>query len=100
MAIKTLEQRKKQRMLIFVGLGIAVLAFLIFYFGINKEPGAPAEESIASNVPATGAILESRLEKIDLNTEFLIKTILPFLKVHGNLPIEKGTTGRPNPFSP
>ena len=109
MAIKTLEQRKKQKTLLFAALGIIIIAFLIFYFGFLKKgvsTPAPAIEPGAEGIEEQGAttakeaVLESRLKKVDLNIDFLTKTILPFLKVHGNLPVEKGTTGRPNPFSP
>lgn len=109
MAIKTLEQRQKQKTLLFAALGIIIIAFLIFYFGFLKKgvsTPAPAIEPGAEGIGEQGAviatevILESRLKKADLNIDFLSKTILPFLKVHGNLPVQKGTTGRSNPFSP
>ncbi len=119
MAIKTLEERKKQQKLIIV-LGIVVLAtLLVLYFGVlNKGTGvevtnttqpAVEEETQPVNSEQTAVktttprqpsalLLEEKLKKIDLNTDFLVHNILSTLKVHGLIPVEKGVTGRPNPF--
>jgi len=119
MAIKTLEEKKKQQKLMIV-LGILVLAtFLVLYFGVlNKGAGVEVtnvtqpvtEEGIqsidsgqittktATSKQPSALLLEERLKKIDLNTDFLVNNILPTLRVYGAIPVEKGVTGRPNPF--
>ena len=58
-------------------------------------PGQEISKSEKSSL-----VLEEQLKKIDLDFSFLIETILPFLKSHGDLPVTRGETGRSNPFSP
>lgn len=106
MAIKSLEQRKRQQILLIVGLGLIVVAAIILYFafwrgGTVVPERAPAEADLTAGEDNRSAIiLEKQLKKIDLDFTFLIETILPFLKSHGNLPLEKGETGRSDPFTP
>lgn len=103
MAIKSLEQRKRQKILLIVTLGILIIAGLILYFFLWQEDGItlPKDGSAESErVQRTGLILEERLKKTELDFTFLTQTILSFLKIHGQIPIEKGATGRINPFVP
>ena len=107
MAIKSLEQRKRQQVLLIVALAILLVAVLILYFGFWKKGGnvseeafPPAETKGKAGQQRRSLILENKLKKIDLDFNFLNQTILPFLKSHGQLPIEKGETGRDNPFIP
>ena len=103
MAIKSLEQRKRQQILLFVTFGILLATFLILYFGFFKKESAPEEATpISQTGPATGQSVatEEKLKKINLDFEFLNEKILSFLKIHGDLPVEKGTTGRENPYLP
>lgn len=107
MAIKSLEQRKRQQVLLIVALGIIVVAALILYFGFWKGGAAIPEEvfleeeiGVSDYEQRTTLVSEQRLKKIDLDFSFLIQIILPFLKSHGDLPVEKGETGRSNPFIP
>lgn len=92
--------------------------FLILYFGVlNKgtgvevtnvvQPGAEEEnqsvdsegtDKAATSKQPSALLLEEKLKKIDLNTDFLVNNILSVLKVHGLIPVEKGVTGRSNPF--
>ncbi len=108
MAIKSLEQRKRQQILLIVALAILVIATIILYFGFWKK-GAPVSEEIVTSeegfeIPAQeqrqDLVLEAKLKRIKLDINFLKETILPFLEVHGDLPVEKGETGRANPFVP
>lgn len=101
MAIKSLEeQRKHQKILLVVGLGILIIAGLILYFTFWRETGIISLEERPTESERTGTILEEKLKKIELDFSFLTQTIIPFLKIHGQIPVEKGTTGRTNPFIP
>jgi len=104
MPIKSLEQKKRQKILLFVGLGAVVITLLILYFSLWKKK-APSEEATTSTIPISqrsqsALILEERLKKIKLDFDFLNEKILSFLKIHGDLPVEKGETGRDNPYIP
>ena len=102
MAIKSLEQRERQKILLFIALGILIIAALILYFGFWQGRGeletSLETEPTVDKDQRTGTILEEKLRKIDLDFTFLTQTILPFLKAHGDFPVEKGETGRDNPF--
>ena len=107
MAIKSLEQRKRQKILLIVALGILIIAVLILYFSFWQEGGIIPEGLFLEDEAAdlgltqrTGVILEERLKKTELDFTFLTQTILTFLRIHGQIPIEKGATGRINPFVP
>jgi len=108
MAIKSLEQRKRQKILLIIALAILVIAVIILYFGFWGK-GAPVSEEIVISEEGFEApvqeqrqslVLETKLKRIKLDIDFLKETILPFLEVHGDLPVEKGETGRDNPFIP
>lgn len=109
MAIKTTEERKKQTTLLILALIILIAAAAVFYFGfLSKRKNVSIPESYVPVTPGQqavpqpqipSAVLDSRLKKITLNVDFFIKTILPFLKTHGDLPVKKGEVGRDNPFS-
>lgn len=98
----TLEQRKRQKILLFISLGIALGAVLVLYFGFLKKPAPSEVVSVTPIGPSTGGstVPEERLKKINLDFEFLNEKILSFLKIHGNIPVQKGETGRDNPFNP
>lgn len=107
MAIKSLEQRKRQKILLIIVLGILIIAGLILYFTLWQENGIISKELFSEDKAAdlnqnqrTELILEERLKKTELDFSFLTQTILSFLKIHGQIPIEKGATGRVNPFVP
>jgi len=99
-----LEQKKRQKTLLIIASAILLVAAIVLYFGIFKKPSI---EVISENQPSTPVVqqpstaLDAKLGKIDkLDFEFLNEKILSFLKIHGKLPVEKGTTGRENPFIP
>jgi hypothetical protein len=104
MAIKTLEQKKRQQILLIVALGVLIIAALILYFGFWKSGGGLPEEGLEITAGAgdeqIGSRLgsEARIMAIDLDFDFLNETVLSFLKIHGAIPVEKGQTGRTNPF--
>jgi len=100
MASTFLEKRKRQKLLLFVALGIVLVAILILYFAFWKKP-APSETAPPTSAPSAGvsAVSEERLKQINLDFEFLNEKILSFLKIYGDIPVEKGETGRDNPFN-
>lgn len=102
MAIKSLEQRKRQKILLIVAGGILIIAGLVLYFSLWQEGGItlPDKSAELERTQRTGLILEERLKKTELDFTFLTQTILSFLKIHGQIPVEKGATGRINPFVP
>lgn len=103
--IKSLQQRVRQRSLLIIALAVFIAALIVLYFGFWRP--ASQVPQIESEMPVAGEptterptlILEEKLKKITFDFSFLTQTILPFLKVHGEFPVEKGTTGRINPFS-
>ncbi len=102
--IKSLERKKRQKTLLFVSVGVAVAAVLILYFGFLRKGDVGSEEIVLN--PQEGAqqarssVVEEKLKKINLDFDFLNEKILSFLKIHGDLPVKKGTTGRENPYIP
>ena len=112
MADKSLEgQRKRQKILLIIALGIFLIAAVILYFGIFQGRG-PASEIPIGDIGLPGsdtdrtstwkgsAVSDKKLERINLDFEFLVEQILPFLKSHGDLPVKKGETGRDHPYIP
>jgi flagellar basal body-associated protein FliL len=102
-----LKQRRRQQILLIVALVILLVTGGVLYFGFFKKPKLPSQEAIPAEAlpgPATeqtSSLLDEKLRRINkLDFEFLNEKILSFLKVHGNLPVQKGATGRENPFIP
>lgn len=102
MAIKSLEQRKHQKTLLIVALGILIVAVAVFYFGVWQKGGKGKNLPLESTKTdqKTGMVLKEKLMEINLDFSYLKQAMLPFLKPHGDLPVEKGETGRTNPFIP
>jgi hypothetical protein len=111
MAIKSLEQRKRQKTLLFVGLGIVLATAAVLYFGFWKTTPVPEEQftpgttgimGTVETTPKVSMATEEKLKKINLDFKFLNEKIIPFLKIHGNIPVEvdKDKVGRDNPFIP
>ena len=99
MAITSLEKRKKQNTLLITVLAICIVALVVLYFAFWQKK-TPATTDLGQPTGQLSNSLEEELKKIDLDTSFLIDKIIPFLKSHGNLPVSKGITGKPNPFAP
>ena len=122
MARKILSEaeKKKQQTLLIVLIVIVIATIAILYFGIwsksnnsggnsevtdvaipeDQQPTTTADQTQPTKKQLSSVVLEEKLKTINLNVEFLSETILSFLKLHGELPVQKGTTGRPNPFTP
>ncbi len=106
MAIKTVEEKKKQQKLLIMAGIIFLAMFLVLYFGVIKKNTSTIDntgatqsgEEVVNKNQQAGIILEQKLKRIDFNFDFINDKILPFLQMHGNLPVEKGETGRANPF--
>jgi len=107
MTIKSLDQKKRQKILLFVALGIFLVAVLVLYFGFWKSNPVSVEEiqnqvTGTAQTSRTSGVSEQKLKEIDLDFDFLNNKILPFLKKHGKIPVEvdKEKIGRDNPFIP
>jgi hypothetical protein len=106
MAIKPLEHKKRQKTLLFVGLGIVLATILVLYFGFLKTTLVPEEQILpgtaVGTVTKSSSATEEKLKEINLDFKFLNEKIIPFLKTHGNVPvkIDKDEVGRSNPFIP
>jgi hypothetical protein len=106
MAIKSIEQRKRQKALLFVGLGIILATALVLYFGFWKKTPIPdkqiSSQTAGTAIPKVSTATEEKLKKIDLDFKFLNEKIIPFLKIHGDIPVkvDKDKVGRENPFIP
>jgi hypothetical protein len=118
MAIKTpIEEKKRQQKLLIVLAAVILAILIILYFGVwskknnsvvididnisgdvtnvNADTNAQIDKKQLSSI-----VLEEKIKKARLNIDVLNKTIFPFLKLYGDLPVKKGTTGRLNPFAP
>jgi len=102
-----LKQRKRQQILLIVALVIFLVSFGVLYFGFLKKPTPVSQEALPAEIvpsPVLGqaaSLLDEKLKRINkLDFEFLNEEILSILKIHGNLPVQKGIIGRENPFIP
>ena len=106
MPIQSIEQRKRQKILLLVGLGIILVTALIVYFGFlakkSTPPGDLVPGTASTAVPKSSGATEQKLKKINLDFEFLNEKIIPFLKIHGDIPVKvnQDKVGRNNPFIP
>ena len=101
--VKLLEQKKRQKILLVIGAGILIIILVILYFSFWKdgsEVSIEVESRALGQEQKASSGLEQELKKIDFDFSFLNETILPFLRIYGNIPVEKGETGRTNPFIP
>jgi predicted amino acid-binding ACT domain protein len=114
--IPSKDKKRQQKLLIILGI-IVIAILVVLYVGVWSKGSNQInisdipQEATADDVNMGAAaqpikkqlssvVLEEKLKKVDLNIEFFNQTILPFLKLHGDLPIQKGITGRLNPFIP
>lgn len=102
-----LKQRKRQQLLLIVAFACLLATAGVLYFSFFRKPKPVSQEMMpAETVPGVmieqaSTLLDERLKRINnLDFEFLNEKILSFLKIHGNLPLQKGATGRENPFIP
>jgi hypothetical protein len=106
MAIKSIEDRKRQKTLLFVGLGIILVTVLVLYFGFwQKTPVSEDQtglQTAGAAIPKTSTATEEKLKKINLDFKFLNEKIIPLLKIHGDIPVkvDENKVGRDNPFIP
>ncbi|MDD3783654.1 MAG: hypothetical protein PHY37_01390 [Candidatus Portnoybacteria bacterium] len=121
MAARTpLEEKKRQKILLIVLAAVVLVTLIFLYFTVfakksktaivnpDANTALPGEESTETKVEKkqstqkqlSSTTLEEKLKKVDLNIDFFNQTILPFLKLNGDLPVKKGETGRLNPFIP
>jgi len=88
MAVDFIQKNKKQKYLLFIVLGLAVVTFIILWFGyFNKEEELPTVE---------GVYIEKKNTKI--NYELLENPLLKELVPFESAPSYDGNLGRENPF--
>ncbi len=88
MAVKFIEQRKKQKYLILIFVAVLVITGLVLYFGFLKEEKTPV--STVASLPR-----EIEIDFKTLNNPFL-KELKPFTKIL----LFEGVVGKENPFLP
>lgn len=88
MAVDFVQKNRKQKYLLFIVVGLAVVTFIILWFGyFNKAEELPGQESvyiIKKNIRIEYETLESPL----------LKELSPF----ESAPLYEGDMGRENPF--
>ncbi len=88
MAVNFIEKKRKQQYMLFIALGVIVVAFIILWFGyFNKSTQAPTPEEVVinrKNIVIDYSILESPI----------LKTLVPFQET----PLYEGDLGKENPF--
>ena len=88
MAVDFIQKNRKQKYLLFIVLGLAVVTFIILWFGyFNKEEELPTVE---------GVYIEKKNVKI--NYELLENPLLKELVPFESAPSYDGNLGRENPF--
>jgi len=110
MPIQALEQKKRQKTLLFVALGLVLATATVLYFGFFKSSGPITNVQIANfipNAPGTSntksaGISEAKIKQINLDFDYLNNKTLSVLKVHGKVPVkvDEESLGRDNPFIP
>lgn len=106
MPIQSLEQRKRQKTLLIVMLAIVLITVIVLYFGFWSKTPVPSGQfgpgEAGTVVPGISIATEEKLKKINLDFDFLNEEIIPFLKIHGEIPvsIQEDEIGRTNPFIP
>jgi len=88
---------KKRQKILLIGLGIALIGVIVLYYW-QKAPSISTGDSVSGEARLSSS--QKRIEKINLDFTFLTDIMLSFLKTHGDLPVEKGETGRENPYIP
>lgn len=92
MAITFIEERKKQKYLIFIFIGILLVIFIVIWQGFLKK-----EKPVFIEEKKERAMI---FEKIKINFEVLDNPILKELQPFEKIPSFEGEKGRKNPFLP
>lgn len=97
------KQVSRQRMIVFgIILAVLILTALYYYFGGTSgslgNPGAdPAIQALQSNLREVRSTDESLLTDLDR----LFRDVrFQELRQYGDVPVDVGRMGRPNPFEP
>jgi len=104
MAVDFIQKNRKQKYLLFIVLGLAVVTFIILWFGyFNKEEELPTVEGVyiekknEEELPTVeGVYIEKKNVKI--NYELLENPLLKELVPFESAPSYDGNLGRENPF--
>lgn len=93
---QTIEQRKRQKILIGVLVIVIIIAFFFWYSNYQKGPSYEVEFT-QKEITMTSTF-EQRFKEIKLDFSILDDSLFKSLKSHGVLPITVEEAGRENPF--
>jgi hypothetical protein len=93
MAITFLQEKKKQKYLIYIFILIIVATFLILWLGFFRKP------QITPEIVAPTGVSES-WQKIEIDFKILENPLFQSLKDFEKIPPLEGAVGRENPFIP
>lgn len=97
MAILT-PQQKRLRIFAYIFFATLVITGLILYFGFLRKPASPASPAASTSPIYSETFL--RLQRLDINWEFLESDLVEQLEFFGEHPVQPGDAGRENPFLP
>lgn len=91
MSVSFIEQKKKQKYLIFIFLGVIAVTLIVIWLGFFKEKTFDFFSSSTAVVP---------LREVKIDFEVLESPTLKDLKPFSKIPAFEGEAGRDNPFLP
>lgn len=92
MAVNFVQQKKKQKYLLYIVGIVIIITIIVLWFGYFREP----ETVLPAEGPDTGAAVR----KITINLEVLKNPLLERLELFEDIPDFEGQKGRVNPFLP
>lgn len=93
---QTIEQKKRQKILI--GILIIVIIITFFFWYSNYQKGPSYQSGSAQEGLTTISTFEQRFKEIKLDFTILDDSLFKSLKSHGVLPVTVEEAGRKNPF--
>lgn len=93
MAITFLQEKKKQKYLIYILIAIIFAIFFTLWLGFFKKPQITPEELAPTEVSKSW-------QKIEINFKILENPLFQDLKDFEKIPNFEGEVGRENPFIP
>lgn len=93
MAITFLQEKKKQKYLIYVLIMVFFAIFLTIWFGYFRKPPIIPEEIAPTETAKSW-------QKIEINFKILEDPLFQDLKAFEKIPAFEGEVGRENPFIP
>jgi len=85
------QEKKKQKYLIFILIGIVFVILLTLWLGFSRRPSVTPTEAPLAEVSKIS-------QKIEINFEILKNPLFQALKDFEKIPAFEGEAGRENPF--